>query len=257
MSEELNFHPYNWHWIRVSYILDNGNFIEDTAYFCVKAGVDSSVRRQLFEGKTNNGVLCECIKEGEKVTLNVYFGYQLKYYWYDRIGNNDTTTYKPNFLTIENDDECIVVEFQFQPYYWKPYRDPNAPIAAAIFGIFGGVATALTLGAAAPALLAAGVGVSGACAATGLSPIAVAVLSLGTAGGVSSYYETARTGEFTVNMPTINISQQEYNRLSSYEKRNVSYTEFYTPVSRQTLLHKLKNEDIDSVRRQYPRLFSK
>jgi hypothetical protein len=73
--------------------------------------------------------------------------------------------------------------------------------------------------------------------------------------GQTQYY--ARTGDFTVNIPTINISQQEYNRLSSYEKHNVSYTEFYTPVSKQTLLNKLKNEDINSIRRQYPRLISK
>jgi len=258
MSEELNFHPYNWHCIRVSYILDNGNFIEDTAYFCVKAGVDSHIERQLFEGKTRNKVMCECIKEGEKVILRVFLGWNYSGFEVNRV-ENYPTKYDEEFVTLEvkYDDECIIAQFQMQPYYWKPYRDPNAPLAAAIFGIFGGVATALTLGAAAPALLAAGVGVSGACAATGLSPIAVAVLSLGTAGGASSYYETVRTGEFTVNVPTINISQQEYNRLSTYEKHNVSYTEFQTPVSKQTLLNKLRDEDINSVRRQYPRLFSK
>ena len=258
MSEELSYHPYNWHWIRVSYILDNGKYIEDTAYFCVKQGVDAHIERQLFEGKTRNKVICECIKEAEKVILRVYLGWNYMGFEVNRV-ENYPTTYNQEFVTLEvkYDDECIIAQFQIQPYFWKPYRDPNAPLAAAIFGIFGGVATAFTLGLAAPALLSAGVGVSGACAVTGLSPIAVTALSLGTVGGVSSYYETLRSGEFTVNMPTINISQQEYNQLSSSQKCNVSYTEFNTGVSKQTLLNKLKNEDLNSVRRQYPRLFSK
>ena len=257
MSEELSYHPYNWHWKRVSYILNNGKYIEDTAYFCVKQGVDAHIERQLFEGKTYQKVMCECIKESEKVILRVYLGGKNLGFEVNRI-ENDPTKYDPDFVTLENHyDECIVAQLQFQPYFWKPYRDPNAPLAAGIFGLFAGVATAFTLGLAAPALLSAGVGVSGACAVTGLSPIAVTALSLGTVGGVSSYYETLRSGEFTVNMPTINISQQEYNQLSSSQKCNVSYTEFNTGVSKQTLLNKLKNEDLNSVRRQYPRLFSK
>jgi hypothetical protein len=217
MAEELRFYPYNWHWIRVSYILDNGNFIEDTAYFCVKAGVDSCIERQLFEGKTRNKVMCECIKEGEKVILRVYLqghlNWNCRYYWYDRIGSNHNTTYKPIFLTIENDDECIVAEFKFQPYY-HPFKRPlNSGLAAGIFGIATIMGTVCTLGLSTPALLAANVAAGAA-------------------------YVTS-----------------ECNQLSY--KGEKQYTEFYTPVSKQTLLNKLKNEDINSVRRQYPRLFSK
>ena len=100
MSEELRFYPYNWHWIRVSYILDNGNFIEDTAYFCVKAGVDSCIERQLFEGKTHNKVMCECVKESEKVILRVYLGWHPKGFEVNGI-ENDPTTYNPDFVITD------------------------------------------------------------------------------------------------------------------------------------------------------------
>jgi len=257
MSEELSYHPYNWHWIRVSYILNDGTFIEDTAYFCVKQDVDSNIERQLFEGKTRQKVKCECIKEGTRVTLRVYLGREGKEFHIDKIQND--TPYAEEIVTLENDyyDECIIGQIQFQPYFWKPYRDPNAAVAAGIFGLWAGLATIATLGIAAPALLAAAPGVAAWSGATGLSPIAVCALTYGTAGGVSSYYYTAKNGQFTVNLPTIHMSIQDYNNLSSNQKRDVEYIKFNTGISKRDLLNKLRNEDLNSVRRQYPRLFSK
>jgi hypothetical protein len=257
MSEELCYHPYNWHWIRVTYILNDGMFIEDMACFCVKQDVDSNIECQLFKGKSKQDVRCRCRKEGTKVTLLVYLGSENKGFSIDKIRNDDQ--YTEEIITLENTyyDECIIAQIQFQPYFWKPYRDPNAAVAAGIFGLWGALLTVATLGVAAPAVLAAAPGVAAWSGATGLSTIAVSALGYGTAGGISSYYYTAQNGQFTVNLPTIHISIQEYNNLSISQKRDIEYVKFDTGISKRDLLNKLKNEDINSVRRQYPRLFSK
>jgi hypothetical protein len=60
-----------------------------------------------------------------------------------------------------------------------------------------------------------------------------------------------------VNLPTIYISMQKYNNLSISQKRYIKYVKFDTCIYKRNLLNKLRNEDINSVRKQYPRLFSK
>ena len=173
-----------------------------------------------------------------------------------------------NGLTYYNCDKksCFCVEVISHPYYREsdfiprePYRDPNAPIAAAIFGAFFGTAAAFILGPAAIPVI----GLSSWTAATGLSATAVLTGVLGGGGAISSYFSTLNSsdGKVCVNSPTINIGNcngRDVNEIGVpiYLKAS-DYQHFDTNMTKSDLINKINNHPITTLIAQYPGLFKK
>jgi hypothetical protein len=174
-------------------------------------------------------------------------------------------TYSPHYAkqTCCCGYTCIISITQINPYYRKsdfeakqPYRDPNAPFAAAIFGLWAGAATALTFGAAGIPL--AGMAALG--ATTGLTPIAAGVLTLGGSGAISSYFATLNNGSLTVSLPSLTVGESNNRPVNEIgvpiDLKNSDYQRYTTNTTKNDLINKIKNQSIDSVKAQYPRLFT-
>ena len=278
MSKASFCYPYSIHSIRVAYILNDGKFIEETAIFRIgefESGYGST-SKCLFKNINidGSGVTCQCINDNQKITLETYF----------RCGfckSGRTVTVKLNgdgkidfyptkypnqigSITCDCNKSCIIIESQINAYYREsdfeskqPYRDPNAPFAAAIFGAFAGVATALTFGAAGIPL--AGMAALG--ATTGLTPIAASVLTLGGSGAISSFINTNNNGSLTVSLPSLTVGESNNRPVNEIgvpiDLKDSDYLRYPMNTTKEDLINKLKNQSLDSVKAQYPRLFAK
>ena len=278
MSKASFCYPYSIHSIRVAYILNDGKFIEETAIFRIgefESGYGST-SKCLFKNINidGSGVTCQCINDNQKITLETYF----------RCGfckSGRTVTVKLNgdgkidfyptkypnqigSITCDCNKSCIIIESQINAYYREsdfeskqPYRDPNAPFAAAIFGAFAGVATALTFGAAGIPL--AGMAALG--ATTGLTPIAASVLTLGGSGAISSFINTNNNGSLTVSLPSLTVGESNNRPVNEIgvpiDLKDSDYLRYPMNTTKEDLINKLKNQSLDSVKAQYPRLFKK
>ena len=278
MSKAHLCYPYSIHSIRVAFILDDGKFIEETAIFRIgefESGYGST-SKCLFKNINidGSGVTCQCINDNQKITLETYF----------RCGfckSGRTVTVKLNgdgkidfyptkypnqigSITCDCNKSCIIIESQINAYYREsdfeskqPYRDPNAPFAAAIFGAFAGVATALTFGAAGIPL--AGMAALG--ATTGLTPIAASVLTLGGSGAISSFINTNNNGSLTVSLPSLTVGESNNRPVNEIgvpiDLKDSDYLRYPMNTTKEDLINKLKNQSLDSVKAQYPRLFAK
>ena len=276
MSKASFCYPYSIHSIRVAYILNDGKFIEETAIFRIgefESGYGST-SKCLFKNINidGSGVTCQCINDNQKITLETYF----------RCGfckSGRTVTVKLNgdgkidfyptkypnqigSITCDCNKSCIIIESQINAYYREsdfeskqPYRDPNAPFAAAIFGAFAGVATALTFGAAGIPL--AGMAALG--ATTGLTPIAAGVLTLGGSGAISSFINTNNNGSLTVSLPSLTVGESNNRPVNEIgvpiDLKDSDYLRYPMNTTKEDLINKLKNQSLDSVKAQYPRLF--
>ena len=276
MSKASFCYPYSIHSIRVAYILNDGKFIEETAIFRIgefESGYGST-SKCLFKNINidGSGVTCQCINDNQKITLETYFrcgfcksGRTVTVYLNGDGKIDFYPTKYPNqigSIICDCNKSCIIIESQINAYYREsdfeskqPYRDPNAPFAAAIFGAFAGVATALTFGAAGIPL--AGMAALG--ATTGLTPIAAGVLTLG--GAISSFINTNNNGSLTVSLPSLTVG--EYNNRPVNEigvpidLKDSDYQRYTTNTTKNDLINKIQNQSIDSVKAQYPRLFAK
>ena len=281
MSKAHLCYPNSFHSITVRCILENGNFIEDTAYFYVKSNIneEKTIKIQLFKNLCiGSYTLCYCTYGNDKVTLytDCHCDRCNRNCPYSRIihGSNDgKLKYFPDKTTPYYEvgtcyckDACIITESQINNYYREsdfiprePYRDPNAPYEAAIFGAFFGTAAAFILGPAAIPVI----GLSGWTAATGLSATAVLTGVLGGGGAISSYFATLNSsdGKVCVNLPTINIGNcngRDVNEIGVpiYLKES-DYQHFDTNTSKSDLINKINNHPITTLIAQYPRLFKK
>ena len=276
MSKASFCYPYSIHSTRIAYILNNGTFVEETSIFRIGEFESEygAVYECLFKNINIDGseVTCQCINDNQKITLETFF----------RCGfckSGRTVTVKLNgdgkidfyptkypnqigSITCDCNKSCIIIESQINAYYREsdfeskqPYRDPNAPFAAAIFGAFAGVATALTFGAAGIPL--AGMAALG--ATTGLTPIAAGVLTLG--GAISSFINTNNNGSLTVSLPSLTVGESNNRPVNEIgvpiDLKDSDYQRYTTNTTKNDLINKIQNQSIDSVKAQYPRLFAK
>jgi len=276
MSKASFCYPYSIHSTRIAYILNNGTFVEETSIFRIGEFESEygAVYECLFKNINIDGseVTCQCINDNQKITLETFFrcgfcksGRTVTVYLNGDGKIDFYPTKYPNqigSIICDCNKSCIIIESQINAYYREsdfeskqPYRDPNAPFAAAIFGAFAGVATALTFGAAGIPL--AGMAALG--ATTGLTPIAAGVLTLG--GAISSFINTNNNGSLTVSLPSLTVG--EYNNRPVNEigvpidLKDSDYQRYTTNTTKNDLINKIQNQSIDSVKAQYPRLFAK
>ena len=275
MSKTSFCYPNSIYSIRVAYILDDGKFIEDTAYFNIKSNINKCNNNEIKLFKDLNiDLTCKCKYEKDKVTLIVCF-------YCDICGDPtcisnyiDKLSFYSNKIKPVYDKYCclickktsIIIEMNFNSYYREsdfiprePYRDPNAPYEAAIFGAFFGTAAAFILGPAAIPVI----GLSSWTAATGLSATAVLTGVLGGGGAISSYFSTLNSsdGKVCVNSPTINIGNcngRDVNEIGVpiYLKAS-DYQHFDTNMTKSDLINKINNHPITTLIAQYPGLFKK
>ena len=278
MSKASFCYPYSIHSTRVAYILNDGKFVEETAIFRIgefESGY-GTVYEYLFKNINIDGsaVTCQCINDNQKITLETKFrcGFckSRRTVTVNLNGNGKIDFYPTKYpnqigsIICDCNKSCIIIESQINAYYREsdfeskqPYRDPNAPFAAAFFGLFAGVATALTFGAAGIPL--AGMAALG--ATTGLTPIAAGVLTLGGSGAISSYFNTLNNGSLTVSLPSLTVGESNNRPVNEIgvpiDLKDSDYQRYTTNTTKNDLINKIQNQSIDSVKAQYPRLFAK
>ena len=279
MSKASFCYPYSIHSTRVAYILNDGKFVEEIAIFRIgefESGY-GTVYEYLFKNINIDGsaVTCQCINDNQKITLETKFrcGFckSRRTVTVNLNGNGKIDFYPTKYpnqigsIICDCNKSCIIIESQINAYYREsdfeskqPYRDPNAPFAAAIFGAFAGVATALTFGAAGIPL--AGMAALG--ATTGLTPIVASVLTLGGSGAISSYFSTlSNDGNLCINLPTINVGNSQGRALNEIGVpiylTESDYQQIATNTSKSDLINKFNNHPITSLIAQYPGLFKK
>jgi hypothetical protein len=278
MSKASFCYPNSIHSTRVAYILNDGKFIEETAIFRIgefESGYGSTYEC-LFKNINidGSGVTCQCINDNQKITLETYFRCGFcksgRTVTVNLNGDGKIDFYPTKYpnqidsIICDCNKSCIIIESQINAYYREsdfeskqPYRDPNAPFAAAIFGAFAGVATALTFGAAGIPL--AGMAALG--ATTGLTPIAASVLTLGGSGAISSFINTNNNGSLTVSLPSLTVGESNNRPVNEIgvpiDLKDSDYLRYPMNTTKEDLINKLKNQSLDNVKAQYPRLFKK
>jgi hypothetical protein len=288
MSKAHLCYPYSIHSIRVAYILDNGKFIEDTAYFNVKSNIDQKgcIEIKLFKG-LDIDLKCRCEYSNDHIKFSyIYFcksglGGKSEIIWNEYKESlalkkipfyPEEKKHKYETYICSHDDyyhcckkSCFCVEVISHPYYREsdfiprePYKDPNAPLAAGVFGAFFGTAAAFILGPAAIPVI----GLAGWTAATGLSGTAILVGVLGGGGAISSYFATLNNdGKICINLPTINVGNSQERPVNEIGVpiylRESDYQQFDTKMTKSDLINKINNHPITAMIAQYPRLFKK
>ena len=276
MSKVHLCYPNSFHSITVRCILENGNFIEDTAYFYVKSNINEkdSIDIRLFKDFWDLDITSDCTYGNNELMI----GYSFRcHYCRTRKsrdiswGKNKKISFYPDIMADFYDTisccekSCFIITINPNPYYIEfdfeskqPYRDPNAPILAGIFGLFAGAATALTFDVAGiPLVEMAALG-----ATTGLTPIAAGVLTLGGSGTISSYFSTlSNDGNLCINLPTINVGNSQGRALNEIGVpiylTESDYQQIATNTSKSDLINKFNNHPITSLIAQYPGLFKK
>ena len=269
MSKTSFCYPNSIYSIRVAYILDDGKFIEDTAYFNIKSNINKCNNNEIKLFKDLNiDLTCKCKYEKDKVTLIVCF-------YCDICGDPtcisnyiDKLSFYSNKIKPVYDKYCclickktsIIIEMNFNSYYREsdfiprePYRDPNAPITAAIFGVFFGTLLGFILGPGAISIISW----------TTPPPPNTTVLTCVLVNAVSSYLTTSNSndGKVSINLPTINVGNcngRDLNEIGIpiYLKES-DYQHFETNTSKNDLINKINNHPITTLIAQYPRLFKK
>ena len=264
MSKSSFCYPYSIHSTRVAYILNNGTFVEDTAIFCIKESEKEAVDECcLFKNINIDGsdVICKYEYENRKIKLETYFrcGFcksvdqlPVKISTDEKIEFNHT-----NSIICQCNKSCIIIESQINLYrksdfkFKQPYE---APYAAAIFGLFVGIATAFIFGTDITFLQ-----MEPYKPPNLTTPIATGLLTLGDSGVISSFINTNNNGSLTVSIPSLiigDIKNRFVNKIGiPIDLKDSDYQRYSTNTSKEDLINKLKNQSLDSVKAQYPRLF--
>ena len=277
MSKAHLCYPYSIHSITVRFILNDGKFVEDTAFFNVKSNIneEKTISVNLFE-KNHYGscrTTCYCRYGNDKIILYTKqtcdrCGYPCPSSELSPSDNNGKITYYPRSYDPHYASSicnccgytCIITETRINPYYREsdfiprePYRDPNAPITAAIFGAFFGILLGFILGPGAISIISW----------TTPPPPNTTVLTCVLVNAVSSYLKTSnsRDGQVCINLPTINVGNcngRDLNEIGIpiYLKES-DYQHFETNTSKSDLINKINNHPITTLIAQYPRLFKK
>jgi len=274
MSKARLYYPYSIHSVRFAYILDDGNFIEETLNININTNKNETDNfdREIFKNINIDNTKIDCCVDygNDKISVSCRIdcncGFPRSFYIFKKKiqFSEDKKHLFKTYICDECNNTCVAMEIISHPYYREsdfepkePYRDPNAPFAAAIFGLWAGAATALTFGAAGIPL--AGMAALG--ATTGLTPIAAGVLTLGGSGAISSYFNTLNNGSLTVSLPSLTIGEFNNRPVNEIgipiDLRESDYQRYTTNTTKNDLINKIQNQSIDSVKEQYPRLFAK